>query len=233
MNRLGEIKEKVWKWFSHLRNTTAVKNGKDRIFEAAVFLYRHWSIIDFEQKVLFDQKAISDFTDAMSRLDRYFFKFWKKISKTFFSNGNTIEVDEATRQLLAGEAYLSLDRIPPEFLQKPAKLQNRHSDEKFKVILYLEIQSNAFLGRSRLLQTNIQCWVQAQTTGKKSTRSGKKAKTRPSLVTFMSIWLSNHSPEFLVQFLPSLFISFAHTHCPNRFHLLQRKIKKNSWKNWD
>jgi len=118
VNRLGEIKEKVWKWFSHLRNTTAVKNGKDRIFEAAVFLYRHWSIIDFEQKVLFDQKAISDFTDAMSRLD---------------SNGNTIEVDEATRQLLAGEAYLSLDRIPPEFLQKPAKLQNRHSDEKFKV----------------------------------------------------------------------------------------------------
>ena len=139
------------------------------------------------------------------------FQASRNISKTFFSNGNTIEVDEATRQLLAGEAYLSLDRIPPEFLQKPAKLQNRHSDEKFKVIFYLEVQSNHFLGRSRLLQTNIQCWVQAQTTGKKSTRSGKKAKTRPSLVTFMSIWLSNHSPRILSPISP-FFVYFIRTH---------------------
>ena len=159
VNRLGEIKEKVWKWFSHLRNTTAVKTGKDRIFEAAVFLYRHWSIIDLEQKVLFDQKAINDFTEAMSRIDRYFTRTNLPIlTVLFFSNGNTIEVDEATRQLLAGEAYISLDRIPPEFLQKPAFLQARHSDQKFKVILILtNCDLMISLGRSRLLKTYIQC----------------------------------------------------------------------------
>lgn len=69
-----------------------------------------------------------------------------------------IEVDEATRQLLAGEAYLSLDRIPPEFLQKPAFLQARHSDQKFKVILILaNFDLMISLGRSRLLKTYIQC----------------------------------------------------------------------------
>jgi len=117
VNQLNQMTDRCFTWFAHLRNSTAVKYGKKAIFDGAVLLYRNWPIRDFDQRIKSDQQIIENFKEEMKHID---------------SNYN-IEVDDRLHQLLSGEGYVSVDRIPSEYLQKPAFVSNRESHTKFKI----------------------------------------------------------------------------------------------------
>jgi len=117
VNQLNQMTDRCFKWFAHLRNSTAVKYGKKAIFDSAVLLYRNWSIRDFDERIKSDQQTLENFKDEMKNID-----------------GNcNVEVDDRLHQLLSGEGYVSVDRIPFEYLQKPAFVSNRESHTKFKM----------------------------------------------------------------------------------------------------
>lgn len=109
--------KQLFTWFAHLRNATAVKHGAAALFECAVLLYRNWSIRDLETKVTEDQRALEDCVNEINQLD---------------SNVN-IDVDDYIREIIAGEGYVSLDRIPKHLRLKPLPVKSRCSLEKFKV----------------------------------------------------------------------------------------------------
>jgi len=117
VNRHNDMQRKLFTWFAHLRNATAVKHGAAALFECAVLLYRNWSIFDLESKVADDQRALVECIDAVNDID---------------SNAN-IEYDDYIREIISGEGYVSFDRIPKNLRQKPLPVKSRCSLEKFKI----------------------------------------------------------------------------------------------------